>query len=1056
MKKMQFVDAIKNIKKRFVSYISICIIVMFGIGGSFSTQYLEYGFNNTVANYYKAHNFMDYEIISSFGINENDINAIKNLQGISDVEGTISVDGKLIFNNSLQDVKVITKTERINTPDLIEGNFPNKVNEVIISKDLVDRESIKIGDKINLSATFNNEEILKNRTFTVVGSFYQPYHMRLNTTYLALVSTEAINEEITQGLYTSAYIKEDKVIDASMFDSKAFEDTCMEEKLWKLSYDLQKDDLVYYRDLAYEKIDNEWEKAQSLFEDAQKQIDENEAQLNTMLADARKQISDGKAKLDDAYKEIMAGEAQISYGEEQIKRGKEAISTWENYLNVIEPNQIINILNEAKSLCNRLNDAISSSNQELTQEIRDNINNFINREDVKNAISIAQEATSLPLNDYLQKAVDGTLLNNINELLDSAINSINDFITFKDQLPSLEKQLADGKQEIQDAWNKYNEGIKEINRQEALLNQKEAEAVSELNKAKDKLNEEKEDAIKKVELAKKEADNLDVNIIVQSRKNNFGFLDIYANCKGIGSSGKVFGVLFILITSLVCFSTIAIMVEEDKKTVGTTKAFGFFNNEILMKYLIFGISAALIGSLFGIGLACLISRFVAALLNSTHNYAVTNLEMMINIKPTILVVIFSIVICAVATILSCLSLMKTPASLLMKGETISSRDNKQKNKINIKSGTLYSRLIFKNMLDEMPRVLITIVIIAVSCTIIGTGISIKMAFDGMFERQLNDVIRYDARIEYTKDVNDEELSSLINVLEENNVDYLNVYYAPHLYCYNNSVDAFYILAADRELIHDYLNIIDIHTNQKISLPDNGVVIQKKSIEKGMNIGDDIRLLDNSLAYHDTKIINGFNNYQGRLTIMSIESYRNTFTEKPKFNCLLIKYNNTNKDAIKKAISSISSDIAIIPSDDFSIQYGPLKQLFTVILLVLVAMAIIMSFMILTNLASIYVARKQKELIVMRINGFTIKETINYLAKETIVTTTIGLIIGLIIGYFIANIALKAIEPVEIQFDRTYKPIAWIIALVLEGTFSFLINYSVFKKVKDLSFRDMNK
>ena len=134
---------------------------MFGIGGSFSTQYLEYGFNNTVANYYKAHNFMDYEIISSFGINENDINAIKNLQGISDVEGTISVDGKLIFNNSLQDVKVITKTERINTPDLIEGNFPNKVNEVIISKDLVDRESIKIGDKINLSATFNNEEILK-------------------------------------------------------------------------------------------------------------------------------------------------------------------------------------------------------------------------------------------------------------------------------------------------------------------------------------------------------------------------------------------------------------------------------------------------------------------------------------------------------------------------------------------------------------------------------------------------------------------------------------------------------------------------------------------------------------------------------------------------------------------------------------------------------------------------------------------------------------------------------------------------------------------------------
>ena len=43
-----------------------------------------------------------------------------------------------------------------------------------------------------------------------------------------------------------------------------------------------------------------------------------------------------------------------------------------------------------------------------------------------------------------------------------------------------------------------------------------------------------------------------------------------------------------------------IIIEEQKEMVGTVKAFGFFKREVLGKYLVFGVSAAIVGCVLGI------------------------------------------------------------------------------------------------------------------------------------------------------------------------------------------------------------------------------------------------------------------------------------------------------------------------------------------------------------------------------------------------------------------------------------------------------------------------
>ena len=122
---------------------------------------------------------------------------------------------------------------------------------------------------------------------------------------------------------------------------------------------------------------------------------------------------------------------------------------------------------------------------------------------------------------------------------------------------------------------------------------------------------------------------------------------------------------------------------------------------------------------------------------------------------------------------------------------------------------------------------------------------------------------------------------------------------------------------------------------------------------------------------------------------------------------------------------------------------------------MIGISILMSFMILTNLANIFINRKKKELIVMRINGFSIAKTKGYLIKETVITTIAGLVLGTTLGILVfSKTAIMAMEGNDIQFVRALNPKAWVIAVVLESLFALIIYWIAFKKVEKLDFREV--
>ena len=68
--------------------------------------------------------------------------------------------------------------------------------------------------------------------------------------------------------------------------------------------------------------------------------------------------------------------------------------------------------------------------------------------------------------------------------------------------------------------------------------------------------------------------------------------------------------------------------------------------------------------------------------------------------------------------------------------------------------------------------------------------------------------------------------------------------------------------------------------------------------------------------------------------------------------------------------------------------------------------------------------------------------------------SIGILLGVLAGALAAPLIIRVLEQPDLQFVRTIHILAWVAAVAIEGLFSVVIYSLVFRKVKDLNFRDV--
>ena len=75
----------------------------------------------------------------------------------------------------------------------------------------------------------------------------------------------------------------------------------------------------------------------------------------------------------------------------------------------------------------------------------------------------------------------------------------------------------------------------------------------------------------------------------------------------------------------------------------------------------------------------------------------------------------------------------------------------------------------------------------------------------------------------------------------------------------------------------------------------------------------------------------------------------------------------------------------------------------------------------------------------RFNGFSLRERIRYLMRESVATTLTGLGIGVLAAALITETLVRIIEAPDTMCDRSINGFSLMIAVAVESLFALLIN-----------------
>lgn len=297
MKKSLLKDSIRQIKNTFKRFLSILLIVLLGVGFFAGMQATSPDMKEAIDEYFDAQNMMDIEVISTLGLTCDDINALKNVEGVSQVNPAYSFDASINTDKKDIVVKIESIPEDINKITLLDGKLPDNSDECVVEEGFLSGTQYNIGEYITInpekmdSSVLNSEEdasedtdknsseevsVVKNNKIKIVGTVKSPQYIS-RSRGTSKLGSGTVNyymyipkENINMSVYTVAYVTADGAIELETYNEKYDElISNIKDKIEEISEERKQ--------TRYEEIVNE----------ATEKLNEAQQKLN----DARTQIS---------------------------------------------------------------------------------------------------------------------------------------------------------------------------------------------------------------------------------------------------------------------------------------------------------------------------------------------------------------------------------------------------------------------------------------------------------------------------------------------------------------------------------------------------------------------------------------------------------------------------------------------------------------------------------------------------------------------------------------------------------------------------------------------
>ena len=635
-------------------------------------------------------------------------------------------------------------------------------------------------------------------------------------------------------------------------------------------------------------------------------------------------------------------------------------------------------------------------------------------------------------------------------------------------------ELLPKKNEVADGLAKLAEGQKEIDQAKDQLEQQQAmigtespqlaQAQTALENQQKELDNNREQLLsaqKKIRENEQAIHDLKTpSYTFDQRAENPGFQEYGDLSERIAAIANVFPVFFFFIAALITFTTMTRMVEENRREIGTLKALGYSRFEIAIKYIIYALSAAIIGIVLGsvIGTHTL-PRLVFELSSDRYNFP--GVETFYLSRPIIQATIaFLFASLGAALLVLMRELHEKPAELLQP------KAPKPGKRIFLERITpIWSRMSFnskvsyRNLFRYKSRMIMAVIGIAGCAALMVAGVGLKDSLSSVGDKQFGPIIDYDA-IVTLKDQPDRAAVEKIFTDKEKIIS--------HLGMMNQTVELkkkgqanqklTMMVPESRKAFDQYLHLKQ--QEKKFTLPEEGAVITQKIAELfELKKGDSLTVYDEDQQPFKIRIANISDNYLGNFLYLSKDYYQKVRGTSFAVNSYLLKSKKMSKseeeDLSKTLLNSEQVTNTSFISTQIETQEHSMDNLDGIVW-IFVVLSGLLAFIVLYNLTNINVSERLRELSTIKVLGFYDREVTSYIFRENFVFTILGILFGYGLGIILTKFILDQASMETITFPLVIRAGAYLLAGGLTILFSVIVMVATHFRLRHINMIDALK
>ncbi|PKM62861.1 MAG: hypothetical protein CVU97_03085 [Firmicutes bacterium HGW-Firmicutes-21] len=174
-------DCLRQVKTTIHRFAAILVISALGVAFFAGLRTTGEDMRITANDYFNKYNFMDIQLVSPYGFNDDDLEAVRDAPGVKEATAAYTLDALAKSKDSSLTVRLHSFDEnaRINLPRLTEGRLPQKSGECLVDPKFIEMRDCVVGDTVSVSSGTDTpiEDSLVTDTYIIVGVADYPLYI---------------------------------------------------------------------------------------------------------------------------------------------------------------------------------------------------------------------------------------------------------------------------------------------------------------------------------------------------------------------------------------------------------------------------------------------------------------------------------------------------------------------------------------------------------------------------------------------------------------------------------------------------------------------------------------------------------------------------------------------------------------------------------------------------------------------------------------------------------------------------------------------------------------